>query len=76
MMTTEEWNDKPRGVPDPMSDATVEAVARAYCKHMGLNPDEMVIAAIDARLSDVSQWWRYERRVREAMHLAIKEVLG
>ncbi len=58
--------------PDPMSDATVEAVARAFCKRMGLDPD--------ARLyPDSPQLWEFRREnAREAiaMHLAVQLVLG
>jgi CelD/BcsL family acetyltransferase involved in cellulose biosynthesis len=60
-------------VMDPMSDAAVEAVARAFCKRMGLDPD------ITRGVRGKSPRWRlYETRAREAivMHLALKEVLG
>ncbi len=56
--------------PDPMSDATGEAVARAFCNRMGMDPDEQ---------RDGFRLWHYERpRAREAiaMRLAVREVLG
>jgi hypothetical protein len=73
MMTTEELNDKPRGVPDP----TVEAVARAYCKRMGLDPDE-VVAVVGKMELPVLEWGNHVGRAREAiaMHLAVQEVLA
>ena len=55
-----------------LSDANVEAVARAFCKRMGLDPDQ--------RLFDDGPaiWQRKRDLAREAiaMHLAVKEVLG
>jgi hypothetical protein len=55
---------------DPISDASVEAVARAFCKRMGLDPDY--------GSGSWKQWLDYRARAREAiaMHLALKEVLG
>lgn len=60
--------------PDPLSDAAVEAVARAFCKHMGLDPD------VWYRPGDKDQreeWRRHAHKARKAiaMHLALKEVL-
>jgi hypothetical protein len=64
-----------RGIarPDPLSDATVEAVARAYCKRMGLDPDERIRGTLDSL-----KWWRYTDRARAAIidRLAVDEVLG
>ncbi len=72
--------DKP--IPTPAAieaylttDAAVEAVARAFCKRMGLDPDGWVPGAYDRNLKQ----WEFRRQdAREAiaMHLALKEVLG
>ena len=56
---------------DPMRGASVEAVARAFCKRMGLDPDEMVGLGYPRWIG-----WREKAREVIAMHLAIKEVLG
>jgi hypothetical protein len=58
--------------PDPMSEAAVEAVARAFCKRMGLDPDDAWQINLNDRV-----WHHYRDRAREAiaMHLAVKEVL-
>jgi hypothetical protein len=65
--------------PDPLSDATVEAVARAYCKRIGLDPDEMIdddISEDDGPKSPLWRMWKYNAREAIAMHLAVQEVLG
>ena len=58
-----------------MTDAQIEAIARAYCVKRGLDPD--------AVLADWPLWLRQTRRVRAAtsrtalaMRAAIDEVLG
>ncbi len=67
--------------PDPMSDAAVEAVARAFCKRMGLDPDEVVgweWKSPEEPECPVYEWECRQDEAREAiaMHLALKEVLG
>ena len=54
-----------------MYDATVEAVARAFCKRMGLAPDRKMPG-------DLLGWEMHTVAAREAiaMHLAVQEVLG
>ena len=62
--------------PDPMTDAAMEAVARAFCTRMGLDPDHM---AYWHERDCYDFWWsHYSQHAREAiaMHLALKEVLG
>ncbi len=71
------WMNTPRPHmprPDPMSDATVEAVARAFCKRMGLDPDEGY-SPYDH--DSTPHWQRCASRAREAiaMHLAVQEVM-
>jgi hypothetical protein len=58
----------------PMSDAAVEAVARAFCKRMGLDPDEVVDVVGKMELP-VLEWGNHVGRAREAiaMHLAMKD---
>jgi hypothetical protein len=62
---------------DPMSDASVEAVARAFCKRMGLDPDERISSWDFERdkPSTVPKWFDLRDRAREAiaMSLALKE---
>jgi hypothetical protein len=57
--------------PDPLSDAAVEAVARAFCKRMGLPPDRKMPG-------DLLGWEMHTVAAREAiaMRLAVDEVLG
>ncbi len=78
-----DWIDRHMPRPDPMSDATVEAVARAFCKRMGLDPDANLVAPLapvgrDARQRATAQWQLFSASAREAiaMHLAVHEVLG
>lgn len=49
----------------------LEAVARAFCKRMGLDPDELMPM-------ETPRWqvYRHSARHHIAMHLAVKEVLG
>ncbi len=66
----------------PMSDAAVEAVARAFCKRMGLDPDEGGCLLPGNSSFDVAyygpRWQQVAQDAREAiaMSLALKEVLG
>jgi len=68
--------------PDPLSDATVEAVARAYCKRMGLDPDEGGCLLPGNPSFDVAyygpRWQQVAQDARKAiaMRLAVDEVLG
>ncbi len=68
--------------PDPMSDAAVEAVAWAFCKRMGLDPDEGGCLLPGNPSFDVAyygpRWQQVAQHAREAiaMQLALKEVLG
>ncbi len=61
----------------PMSDAAVEAVARAFCKRMGLDPDRDWSAKPGLH-DPLPYWTRFRQDAREAiaMSLAVKEVLG
>jgi hypothetical protein len=63
----------------PTMDETVEAVARAFCKRMGLDPDEdgCQIPSKSGWLEYGLRWRQVEQDAREAiaMHLAIREVL-
>ncbi len=54
-----------------MTDAAVEAVARSFCKRIGLDPDAVPY-------HDGPRWLQYRYPAREsiAMHLAVKDVLG
>ena len=68
---------------DPMRDASVEAVARAFCKRTGLDPDANLVSPLapvgwDARQTTTAQWQVFASHAGQAiaMHLAIKEVLG
>ncbi len=56
-----------------MTDAAVEAVARAFCKRMGLDPDAPAYPPLTRK-----HWEGWKRQAREAidMHLAVKDVLG
>ncbi len=64
---------------DPMRDASVEAVARAFCKRMGLDPDEGGCLLPGNPSFDVAyygpRWQQVAQDAREAiaMHLALKE---
>ncbi len=58
---------------DKIDDATVEAVARAFCRRMGLDPDE------PWNMSRENLNWHMKRsQAREAiaMRLSIEEVMG
>ncbi len=60
-----------------MSDASVEAVARAFCKRMGLDPDEY--GRFDLGSKHPGYRWQFfivQAREAIAMSLAVKEVLG
>jgi len=51
--------------PDRITDEQVEAVARAFCKRMGLDPD-----GITGHGGNEWCWWkRYERQACEASAL-------
>lgn len=61
-----------------LSPARVEAMAREYCRIMGLDADELVELVIDIRVPPGPQWKRYERKAREfiAMQLAYEGTKG
>ena len=69
----------------------IEAIARAYCKRLGLDPDsdwgETVehrigkSGSVEAKFTPAKMWQRYIKDVREAigpmaMREAIEEVMG
>ncbi len=58
---------------EKIDDATVEAVARAFCRRMGLDPDELAYPPLTRK-----HWEGWKRQAREAiaMRLAIEEVMG
>jgi hypothetical protein len=62
-----------------MTDAQIEAIARAYCVKLGLDPDERIWSSNGAWIPHGELMWRIKaRQVREAiaMRAAIQEVLG
>ncbi len=63
--------------PDPLSDATVEAVARAFCRRMGLDPNDYGKFDLNSRHAGY-RWQFFIVQAREAiaMRLAIEEVMG
>ncbi len=66
--------------PNPLSNAAVEAEARALCGRMGLDPDEVRELWDDVHLQIYNGplWHDFRRQAREAiaMRLAIEEVMG
>ena len=56
-----------------MTDAQIEAIARAYCVKLGLDPDENIHPVLT-----VKRWERLADKVRDhfALQEAIAEVLG
>ncbi len=67
--------DRPE--PDPLSDAAVEAVARAFCRRMGLDPNDYGKFDLNSRHAGY-RWQFFIVQAREAiaMRLAIEEVMG
>ncbi len=66
---------------EKIDDATVEAVARAFCRRMGLDPDEVVSwewRSPEEPECPVREWECHQDQAREAiaMRLAIEEVMG
>ena len=59
--------------PDPLSPARVEAMAREYCRIMGLDADAPVCPQLTRK-----NWESFKGQVREfiAMHLAYERTKG
>jgi hypothetical protein len=61
-----------------MTDAQIEAIARAYCVKLGLDPDEpaLITGRSGYRAQDYKTQWAMQKPKVIAMREAIAEVLG